>query len=385
MKIVYCLPQLYRPGGIERIVSIKANYLADIYNYEVIIIVADQRGKPSFYNLSKKVKVIDLGLPYDDTISLPLIQRLLLRYRFHNFHKRKLSRLLMEIRPDITVSTFTHEASFLPKIKDGSKKVLEFHFCRGHKRLMADSFNYSFIKRCFYYFRCWEEENIIIPRYDQFVVLTEEDRILWKNKIKNVVCIPNILPFETKEQAELLYNKVIAVGRLDAQKSFDRLIKAWTFVHKKVPSCILEIYGQGMDESKLNTLIKNEGLDKVVFICSPISEIKSKYLESSVFVMTSRYEGLPMTLLEATSLGIPSVCLDFRSGPHDVIINESSGYIVKDDNLEEFANRVVYLIQNFEERRKMGLKAKEISEKYSSKCVMEKWNGLFHNMTNEKL
>ena len=134
MKIVYCIPQLYRPGGIERIVTLKTNYLTEVYGYDVTIVTADQKEMNPFYELNKKVKMIDLGLDYDGTLSLLIAKRFMARSRLHRLHKEKLTALLMKIRPDVTVSTFTHEASFLPGIKDGSKKVLEFHFCRGHKR-----------------------------------------------------------------------------------------------------------------------------------------------------------------------------------------------------------------------------------------------------------
>ena len=186
MKITYCIPQLYRPGGIERIVTIKANYLAEVFGCDVAIVVADQKGKVPFYELSNKVNVLDLGLDYDGTLNMPIWKRIMVRYRLHKLHKEKLERFLSGQHPDITISTFTHEASFLPNIKDGSKKVLEFHFCRKHKRKMADTFNFSFIKRMTYYFKCWQEENFIIPKYDQFVVLTEEDRQHWKSMIPTV-------------------------------------------------------------------------------------------------------------------------------------------------------------------------------------------------------
>ena len=94
MKIVYCLPQIFKPGGIERIVSIKANYLAEFYGHEITLVVADQRGKMPYYPISSKVKVIDLELSYDDLLSMPLYKRLVKRRKLQKTHKKKLEALL---------------------------------------------------------------------------------------------------------------------------------------------------------------------------------------------------------------------------------------------------------------------------------------------------
>lgn len=92
---------------------------------------------------------------------------------------------------------------------------------------MAKAFKFPLITRFAYYLKCWQEENVIIPKYDQFVVLTEEDKLSWSSKIKNVLNIPNILTFRTSPTINTTRNEAIAVGRLDAQKGFDILIPIW--------------------------------------------------------------------------------------------------------------------------------------------------------------
>ena len=383
MKITYCIPQLYRPGGIERIVTIKANYLAEVFGYDVAIVVADQKGKIPFYELSNKVKVWDFGLDYDSTLNMSIWKRILVRYRLHKLHKEKLERFLLEHHPDITISTFTHEASFLPDIKDGSKKVLEFHFCQGHKRKMADTFNFSFIKRMTYYFKCWQEENIIIPKFDQFVVLTEEDRQYWKPMIPTVKQISNILPFEHEKRAELNKKNVIAVGRLDAQKRFDRLIRIWARIAESYPDWHLNIYGQGDDEAKLQSQIDSCGCKEYITIHKPDQNIKQRYMESSIFCMTSAYEGLPMTLLEAIGLGLPVICYDFTCGPKDVIEDGINGYLVKEGEEATFAQRLSELMDSAELRKSMGDKTYELSLKYGKERIMSQWITLFEELSSE--
>lgn len=380
MKIVYCLPQVYRPGGIERIISLKANYLADICNDEIYIITACQFGKKPYYVFSSKIKFIDLNINYDAILILPIWKRIIRKIVLQLLHKRKLKKILCEIHPDITISTFTHEAAFLPQIKDGSKKVLEFHFCKGHKIKMAKAFHFGFITKLAYYYRCWQEENIIIPKYDQFIVLTKEDEISWKEKICNVKYISNILPFEKEGKSELTQKHVIAVGRLDGQKGFNRLIDIWALVTKKHPDWILDIYGKGRDHKALQSQIDNYGISDTTVIHQPDQNIKDHYLNSSIFVMTSIYEGLPMTLLEANGLGLPSVCYDFPCGPKDVIKDGINGFLIKDGDSNTFADKLLTLIENDNIRKLMGQEAYRMSERYSCKNIMREWVNLFNEL-----
>lgn len=380
MKIIYCLPQLYRPGGIERIVSIKANWLVDIANYDVVIAVSCQNNKPTYYPISSKIKIVDLGIDYDSLLHLPLLRRICTKTKLQKLHKKKLENLLLKEKADITISTFTHEASFLPYINDGSKKVLEFHFCRGHKKKMADAFGFGLFTKLAYYYRCWEEENLIIPQYDQFVVLTEEDKNCWKEKVPNVRCIPNILPFEKEGKAKLDSKQVIAVGRLDAQKGFDKLIEIWANIAESYPDWCLNIYGLGRDENKLKSLIDSYGCKNIV-LHNPVKQIKQKYMESSIFCMTSNYEGLPMTLLEAIGLGLPVVCYDFACGPKDIIENGVNGYIVENGDMDSFSQCLSKLMDSYQLRKRMGEQAYMLSQKYNKESVMKQWALLFEELS----
>ena len=384
MKIVYCLPQLYRPGGIERIVTIKANYLADVYGYDVTLVVADQQGKTPFYELSQKVKVVDLGINYDETLSYPIIKRLVARNKCHTLHKQKLSEILFDIRPDITVSTFTHEAAFLPSIKDGSKKVLEFHFCRGHKKIVANVFHYSFIKKLLYYLRNWQEEHCIISEYDQFIVLTEEDKELWKKSISSVVNIPNILSFQEVKRSSLVNKKAIAVGRFDEQKGFDTLIKIWSSIIKQAQGWQLHIYGQGPQKSYLQQLIYQFDLQDSVFLHQPEKNIVSCYCNSSLYLMSSRYEGWGLVLSEAMQCGLPVVAFGCKCGPKDIITEGGDGFCIDEGDEQKFISSAVKLMTDEKLRMKMGQSAQRNIQRYSLEHVMPQWNKLFIKLAKNK-
>ena len=382
MKIVYCIHGTFNSGGMEKIIINKANYLVE-KGFEVFIITTEQKKRKSFFKINDNIKCYDLDINYEDENNTSFLKKFISFQRKQKLHKERLEKILNKIKADIVISTFGNEVNFLYAIKDGSKKLLEFHFCKKHKRKMADAFNFPLLTKLAYYIRCWQEENIIIPKYDQFVVLTEEDKTDWLKKVPTVKCISNILPFETKEQAILKNKVVIAVGRLDAQKGFDRLITLWGKIHAKHPDWKLNIFGQGKDEQKLKNQITTMKLDNVVTIHKPCTNIKEEYLKSSIFVMTSVYEGLPMTLLEATGLGLPSVCYDFKCGPNDVIINGENGFLIKEGNQTAFVNAICRIIEDEPLRKRMGAKAKALSVRFSKENIIQKWIKLFNKTRND--
>ena len=123
MKIVYCIPALYNSGGMERVLTVKANYLAEKFHHEVWIVTTSQEGKEFFYPLSKSVHHMDLGIDYFSE-SENFLKKILQRFCKKRIHRKKLSQVLDDLKPDVTISLFTHEMTFLPKIKDGSVKIL---------------------------------------------------------------------------------------------------------------------------------------------------------------------------------------------------------------------------------------------------------------------
>lgn len=123
-------------------------------------------------------------------------------------------------------------------------------------------------------------------------------------------------------------------------------------------------------------------LNESITIHQPNQNIKKEYLNSSIFVMTSAYEGLPMVLLEAIELGLPTVCYDFKCGPKDIIIDGENGFLIKDGNSEAFIKGINRLIEDKSLRKKMGNKAKLLSARYSQEAIMHKWIELFNKITN---
>lgn len=130
MKIVYCHCSVYNPGGMERVLLNKVRWLSERLGWEVIVVTTDQQGRPPFYGFPAEVRFYDLDINYSLDNTLPTLRRIPSYLRKRRLHRRRLSELLMRERPDVTVSLYPSESSFIPDIKDGSRKVLELHFNR---------------------------------------------------------------------------------------------------------------------------------------------------------------------------------------------------------------------------------------------------------------
>ena len=173
MKIVYCIAGTCHSGGMERVLANKANYLAR-HGFEVVVVTTDQRGQPPFFPMEEAIRTIDLGINYDDNNGKPFLDKLLRYPAKQARHKARLRAVLMEERPDVTVSMFNNDAGFIPDINDGSAKLLEIHFSK-FKRLQ---YGRKGLWRLADWWRSRQDEKTV-RRFDRFVVLTEEDKGYW--------------------------------------------------------------------------------------------------------------------------------------------------------------------------------------------------------------
>ena len=380
MKIVYCLVDSSRTGGMERIICCKANYLADILGYDISIITTDRGNKKNFYHFSDKIHFVDLNVNYWELNQYSFFKKLWMQIKKRKIHKKRLTEYLFQQKPDIVVSTYTHEFTLLPKIKDRSKKVGEIHFSKHYNRIENKNKKQTFLNKIFSQL-AERRKYSYISMYDKFIVLTKADLKNW-NKFPNVSYIYNILPFYPQETALLDAKRVISVGRLVLQKGYDMLIEAWEKVSAVYPDWKLDIFGEGEERDFLNQLILSKKLENVITINTPTNDIISEYLNSSISVMSSRYEGFPMTLLEAAACGLPCVSFDCPDGPAEIIQNNEDGFLVKADDINDLADKIKLLIKDEFLRKDMGIKAKENIKRFSPDVLMKEWDRLFQQVTS---
>lgn len=376
-KIIYCTPSLYIPGGVERVLTTKANYMAEVAGYDVTIVLTDGKGKAPYYPLSPKVHIVQLDIRFEELWHLSFLQKIPVYLKKQCAYRKKLTATLMELKPDITVSLLRREINFITSIKDGSKKIGEIHINRAHYRNFEKE-NSNFIKSFFANF--WQKQLLAqLKKLDRFVVLTQTDKDSWK-ELENTIVIPNPIAHFPSKTSVLENKQVISVGRYAHEKGFDMLIECWKLVHEKHPDWILKIYGIDNVKFLQPIIVKNE-LEHTIIPMESTPRIYDAYQESSIYVCSSRFEGFGMTLVESMSCGLPCVSFDCPHGPRNIITDGKNGYLVEPENIEALAERICQLIENEELRKEMGKEARKRAEDFAEEKIMCQWVDLFENIS----
>lgn len=377
MKIVYVVGGLLAPNGMSSVLSAKINYLAEHTDYELYMILTEKAGQEWYYHINPKVKWVNFDINFDELDTMPFLKK----YFFYNFKLRKYKKLftqyLMQIRPDITVSTVRREINFINDIPDGSKKIGEIHFNRTNYREFNKRWLPGFVNR--FVTRQWVNSMIKqLKRLDHFVVLSEEDYHNWP-ELNNKMVIPNSLSYFPDFQSTCENKNVIAVGRYTRQKGFDLLLKAWQYVYAEHPDWHLNIYGSG-DKQIYERLAEKLGISSVVYCHSAVSNIYEKYRESSIFAFSSRYEGFGLVLAEAMSAGVPAVSFACPCGPSDIVHEGKDGILIRMGKILEFANAICYLIEHSDIRKAYGNNAALNVRRFNQETIMEQWIKLFDSI-----
>jgi glycosyltransferase involved in cell wall biosynthesis len=375
--MVICTPALYSAGGVERVVSVKANYFADILNYDVTIIVTEGNGSNSFFYLSPKVKVVNYGLRFEDIWNRPFFNKVFLYLYKQRRYKKLLTAELMRIKPDITITTLRREINFLCDINDGSYKIGELHLSRDNYRCL-DSRKLNVFK---WLFSRWWQRRIVnhLQRLDRFVVLTEHAASEWP-ELHHVRLIPDPLSINPDVQSSLSYKRIIAIGRYAYEKGWDLLLKIWSLVEKEFSDWQLDIYGMG-DPTPYVKMLDNLSIDKKrCHLNASLVTVEYEYLKSSILVQPSRTEGFGLVIVEAMACGLPVVAFDCENGPRSIITDGEEGFLIPAFDVEMFANCLKRLMNDESLRKRMGDKGQQKSQQYHIDAIGKQWQQLFDEL-----
>ena len=374
LKIVYCTPALYMAGGVERVLTMKANYFAEHFGYDITIILTEGKDQPLFYPLNSKIKIINLDIGFEELWTCSFAKKIYLYLKKQRQFKKALTRELMRIRPDITISLLRREINFINNIKDGSRKIGEMHVNRANYRNFEAN-DSNFIKNMFAKF--WMHSLISkLKKLDRFVVLTEEDKTAWP-ELQNICVIPDPLSFKPTQFSPLKEKRVIAVGRYVYQKGFDLLLQAWAKIEKHFPDWELAIFGDG-HRTPYEQQMKELGINASrCHLNGPTKNIQQEYVNSSLFVFSSRFEGFGMVLIEAMACGLPVISFSCPCGPKDIVKDGKDGLLVENGNVTALADRMSSLMADDSSRRSLAVAGTQNVKRFSMEQVALRWKVVF--------
>jgi glycosyltransferase involved in cell wall biosynthesis len=363
IKLLYITNQICGSGGLERVLSVKASYLAEKLNYQIHIITLNQGDTPLFYDFSNKLIYHDLTVKGS-------------KLNYFLTYRKGLKKIINNVKPDIiSVCDDGLKGLLLPVIiGKPCPMVYERHVS---KNIEVKSDEISLLQKIKLKIT-FVLMNFGAKSYDTFVVLTKGNLNEWP--LENIQVISNPLSFYPNESAELKNKKAIAVGKHCRQKGFDRLLQSWKLVLSKFPDWDLEIYGTIDKLEGLSELAKSLNIDKNVHFFPPVKNIGEKYKDTSIYIMSSRYEGFGMVLTEAMSYGVPCVSFDCPYGPSDIISNGIDGYLVPNGDINTLSQRVMELIDDIALRQNMGTKAKKNVMRFSPDAIVLQWDILFKKL-----
>ncbi len=381
MHIVYIYPEITIKGGADKVIVEKANYLAT-HGYSITIITESQMGRPTSFELIPQVQHIDMGLDFNKQYSQGAIHRFITYKKLMWTYKKHLRQIISEQKPDIVITTMGRSLSLLPSIHDGSVKIGEAHTTKQNLRslhlLEQRGGVYKWIAKFMRWKMCKNASKL-----SALVLLTQKDADDWANITKTYV-IPNFVSFYPDNAAQLENKEVIMVGRYNDAKGYDYLIPTWEIVHKCYPDWILNVYGSGELHADVVRWISERHLESSIVLHDPVDNIMEKYMESSICVLSSRYEGFSLVILEAMSCGVPCVSFDSPCGPQTIIKDGEDGLLIDYLNTQALADGICKLIEDKELRSSMGRRARQNILRFSREHVMQQWIELFESLSTKR-
>ncbi len=381
MKILYVIDKMQNYAGIERIISCKMNYISKQTIHNVLLTTYDQQFKDLPFQLNEEISYhpIYVPMPLRNKTSFYSWLKAYILVRSH--FKTQFRSLLNKNQPDIVICT-VYSFQVLDIIielcyKKGIKTIMESH-TKGETVTMAHKFKYN--RHLYKLALLWDQRIMKSLRHCSCVVtLTKKDVPFWQRYAKRIEVIPNMLTITPKKVLDYGSKRVISAGRYMSEKGFDRLLEAWYHIDSKFHDWQLYIFGNG-DRHVYQAIVEKYEMNDRVHLMPATTDIAEEFSKSSLYVMSSRYEGFGLVLAEAMSCGLPSVSFDCPYGPREIINDGEDGLLAEDGNIEDLAKKLEQLMSDEELRIKMGTKAIQNIARFKPEVIMTQWINLFNNI-----
>ncbi|PJI54813.1 hypothetical protein CTI14_11110 [Methylobacterium radiotolerans] len=352
------IDNITQPWGTERAVINLANNLSS-HGYIVEIISSYSTSGKAAFATAPNITITHLSIPQIKTKSSSFATFINLCRMYSRFSRNLYNQNTILIGTNSVINSLLVLIRFMQRHKIG--KVIG---CEHLPYSFGTKFTFL-LKRVSY-------------RYlDHLVLLTERDALKYRKfGLTNLQVIPNEAPNIIPNLGKKRENIIISVGRLTDQKGFDLLIKEISPLMHKFEDWKVEIYGEGELRPLLSQMITDLRMENKIFLHGAVENIHDKYQNSSIYLMTSRYEGFAMVLLEAQANGLPIVAYDCDTGPSEIVHNGQNGYLIPMGHSDDFRKRVEELIKDSEKREAMGHEALRSVQQFGCERIFLKWQAL---------
>ena len=364
-KIYIILKDITESGGGERVCVNLANAFNEV-GYKVSIISFFRFQSEVVFSLHENINIYFLS--HTTPKSKNLLKKLFIKSVYRNILGYKADKIIANDSPDVVLA---NDGWYIPKIKLDSIKYVRLWHLKAPKKID-------------------KRKQRIFNLFDTLVVLSSKEFPIWQKYHQDVRVIPNFLPVITEKITDFNQCRVIAVGRMSAEKGFFRLIDIWEKVQEQFKQTLQEedrnkqnlwqliIVGDGALKEQIESKIKTKNLQDSIILRPFTKDIESQYLDASIYAMTSHFEGFPMVLLESCSYGLCPIAFDIATGPSDIIEHNNSGYLINDNDVQEYVAKLIKLMNDKKTRESMGKNAKQrVSKTFSKEAVIKGWQQIF--------
>jgi len=380
MKLLYIIKSIAALAGTERIITDKMNYLA-AHGHSIALVTYEQGAHPISFTLHPNIIHQDIDCRFFTLSRIPIYKRFIEIIRMQKRFKHRLHDTIRQHNPDIIITT-TYSINLLRSISClPTPCIVESHI---NKQSLLRHLDFPKTSPIHWIMAIIDRRRInSVKKATRLITLTKADSKAWEHDVKSVT-IPNFvteIPPINERRTET--KRIISVGRLDWQKGFDNLVKAWSLIASKHPDWSLHIFGDGPLRDFLMQLSKEHGVNMSVRFHASVKDIYSEYLSSDFYVMSSKHEGFGLVLIEAMACQLPCVSFDCPVGPSEIIDNNKDGLLVNNGDWEQLAEKMEWMISHPKERLAMGELARRNVIRYQKENIMLQWLHLFNEIKHE--
>lgn len=387
MKLCFITSSISSIGGVQRVLTVLANELSKEYEVDIVLTARKSKtGKKSIYNLNENINIKVVPELYDRSLLRKIIKSI--NKKTGIFNKKSSEEVLKEVlypkkiqnnyinfinsnNYDVVIGVTAYFSMALGVVADKVKSRTMGWQHNSYEAYLKSKGRYI-----------WNEDVVFdkyIPKLDKYIVLNEHDSEMFK-KERNIdtKVIYNPRSFKSDEKSKLDKKVFLAAGRFHYQKGFDLLIEAFSIFCKKNSEWNLVIVGDGEEKEKIEKLVTKYNLENRVSLDPFTNNIKEYFLNSSVLTLSSRWEGMPMIVLEALEMGIPIVSFDITAIT-PLVDNGKEGYIVKSYDVESFAEAMLKIANSKETLKEFSKNCIVKSKEFDMENIVAKWKEILNN------